>query len=194
MKFLPNLRRFGKTAGHDRSAYRDYQKRIGNYYLKNYVRPYASGNKILDIGCAEGGVLQAFVNSGFDCAGLEYSEHRVKYAIESGSKKIHFIQGDIEQNELKGKFDIILMLDVIEHLNNKKDALKNIKQALLENGICIISFHSLEDRIVKEKFKSFTKKGVLEIITKKPLTPNEEEMQQNIRSRSARMRVAECIK
>jgi len=140
MKFLPNLRRFGKTAGHDRSAYRDYQKRIGNYYLKNYVRPYASGNKILDIGCAEGGVLQAFVNSGFDCAGLEYSEHRVKYAIESGSKKIHFIQGDIEQNELKGKFDIILMLDVIEHLNNKKDALKNIKQALLENGICIISF------------------------------------------------------
>ncbi len=32
------------------------------------------------------------------------------------------------------------MLDVIEHLNNKKDALKNIKQALLENGICIISF------------------------------------------------------
>ncbi|MDP8264927.1 MAG: 16S rRNA (cytosine(1402)-N(4))-methyltransferase RsmH [Candidatus Aceula lacicola] len=60
--------------------------------------------------------------------------------------------------------------------------------------ICVISFHSLEDRIVKEKFKYFAKEEILEIITKKPLRPTEEEAECNVRSRSARLRVARRIK
>ena len=140
MKLFPRLSRFGKTAGHNRTAYRDYQKEIGNYYLENYVRPFAEGRKILDIGCAEGGVLEVIENAGFDCTGLEHSEHRVEYAKKTGSKKIKFIHGDIETKKLGNKFDVILMLDVIEHLENKQAALENIKQALLPKGICIISF------------------------------------------------------
>ncbi len=60
--------------------------------------------------------------------------------------------------------------------------------------ICVIAFHSLEDRIVKEKFRFFAKTGKLKLVTQKPLRPSLEEMNLNPRSRSARFRVAERIK
>lgn len=57
--------------------------------------------------------------------------------------------------------------------------------------ICVISFHSLEDRIVKNLFKKYAKQKKLQILTKRPLTPSREEIEQNPKSRSAKMRVAE---
>lgn len=56
--------------------------------------------------------------------------------------------------------------------------------------LCIISFHSLEDRIVKHRFRESEK---LRVITRKPITPSQEEMEQNVRSRSAKLRVAEKV-
>jgi 16S rRNA (cytosine1402-N4)-methyltransferase len=57
--------------------------------------------------------------------------------------------------------------------------------------ICVISFHSLEDRIVKVTFRQHEAKGVVNIITPKPLTPTMTEMRENPSSRSAKFRVAE---
>lgn len=57
----------------------------------------------------------------------------------------------------------------------------------------IISFHSLEDRIVKNGFRELSKVGKLSLVTKKPLRPGEDEISLNPRSRSARFRVAERI-
>ena len=57
----------------------------------------------------------------------------------------------------------------------------------------VIAFHSLEDRIVKENFKSLAKNGVISLVVKKPLRPSDEEIQANPRARSARFRVAERI-
>lgn len=59
--------------------------------------------------------------------------------------------------------------------------------------LCIISFHSLEDRIVKQKFRQYATQGQLRLITKKPLRPTEGEVTANPRARSARLRVAEKI-
>ncbi|MFH0827854.1 MAG: 16S rRNA (cytosine(1402)-N(4))-methyltransferase RsmH, partial [Candidatus Omnitrophota bacterium] len=59
--------------------------------------------------------------------------------------------------------------------------------------ICVISFHSLEDRVVKFTFKKFALEGAIKIITAKPLTPKESEIKDNPRSRSAKFRVAEKI-
>ena len=63
----------------------------------------------------------------------------------------------------------------------------------LEPGarICVISFHSLEDRIVKIEFRKFAKEGKIKIITKKPITPSHQESSANPRARSAKLRVAE---
>ncbi|MBD1995570.1 16S rRNA (cytosine(1402)-N(4))-methyltransferase RsmH [Leptolyngbya sp. FACHB-541] len=56
--------------------------------------------------------------------------------------------------------------------------------------IGIISFHSLEDRIVKHSFKE---SELLRVLTKKPMVPQEEEMKRNVRSRSAKLRLAERL-
>ena len=59
--------------------------------------------------------------------------------------------------------------------------------------IAVITFHSLEDRIVKNLFKGYAGLGVLKIITRKPVGASESEMISNPRSRSGRLRVAERI-
>jgi len=81
------------------------------------------------------------------------------------------------------------------------DELGALKEVLLKTGsflskdarLVVISFHSLEDRIVKHTFKDMAKEGILNIITKKPVRPGEDECMTNPRSRSAKLRVAERI-
>tara|TARA_B100000131_G_scaffold270825_1_gene270858 strand:- start:85 stop:981 length:897 start_codon:yes stop_codon:yes gene_type:complete len=62
----------------------------------------------------------------------------------------------------------------------------------LEKGgkIVIISFHSLEDRLVKKNFKDLSKNGLLKILTRKPIMASDEEVNANRRSKSAKMRCA----
>ncbi len=59
--------------------------------------------------------------------------------------------------------------------------------------ICVISFHSLEDRIVKFAFRKEASLGRIKIITPKPLTPQEEEIKENHSSRSSKLRVAQKV-
>ncbi|MFH1289166.1 MAG: 16S rRNA (cytosine(1402)-N(4))-methyltransferase RsmH [Patescibacteria group bacterium] len=59
--------------------------------------------------------------------------------------------------------------------------------------LAVISFHSGEDRIVKNIFKKFEKEGRLKIITKKPTIPSDKEILENPRSRSAKLRIIEKI-
>ncbi|MDD5166463.1 MAG: 16S rRNA (cytosine(1402)-N(4))-methyltransferase RsmH, partial [Candidatus Omnitrophica bacterium] len=79
-------------------------------------------------------------------------------------------------------------LETLETAINKAVELLNKKAR-----ICVISFHSLEDRIVKHSFRKFLAEGLVEIITPKPLTPLAQEVETNPASRSAKFRVAERL-
>ncbi len=80
-----------------------------------------------------------------------------------------------------------IRIEVNDELENLEIGLKMSLEILNSGGkIVVISFHSLEDRIVKNFFRD--NKDKLEIITKKPITPKEEEIKRNIRSRSAKLR------
>jgi len=57
----------------------------------------------------------------------------------------------------------------------------------------VISFHSLEDRIVKDAMREGAKLGQYKLLTKKPVTASEEEINRNPRSRSAKLRAAERV-
>ncbi|MGM0378209.1 MAG: 16S rRNA (cytosine(1402)-N(4))-methyltransferase RsmH [Bacillota bacterium] len=97
-------------------------------------------------------------------------------------------------------------IEVNNELGIIKDTIKDAVSLLKKDGkIVIITFHSLEDRIVKHTFKDLyndctcpdgmpictcDEKKVIEIITKKPIYPSEKELDENSRSRSAKLRVA----
>ena len=99
-----------------------------------------------------------------------------------------------------------IRIEVNDELGELAKLLESIEKARLSDClVAIISFHSLEDRIVKRVFKEFAKScicppGVMkcecgnnhslgEILTKKPITPSKKEMKYNARSRSSKMRV-----
>lgn len=87
-----------------------------------------------------------------------------------------------------------LRIETNNELGNLTAFLNDAEKYLEPNGrLAIISFHSLEDRIVKIAFQTKKKQGYFRIITKKPIRATDEEIYRNPRARSARLRVAEKL-
>ncbi|MEG6565500.1 16S rRNA (cytosine(1402)-N(4))-methyltransferase RsmH [Thermoanaerobacterium saccharolyticum] len=101
-----------------------------------------------------------------------------------------------------------IRIEVNEELKGLGDAVVDFVDVMNPGGrIAIITFHSLEDRIVKNTYKKLEdpctcpknlpctcgKKPIIKIVTKKPIVPNEDEIRVNPRSRSAKLRVAEKL-
>lgn len=84
-----------------------------------------------------------------------------------------------------------LRLYVNGELENLRSLLNDLPNILKPGGrIVIISFHSLEDRIVKNKFRELKQKNIMTLLTKKPITSGIEEIFNNPRARSAKLRAA----
>jgi 16S rRNA (cytosine1402-N4)-methyltransferase len=82
------------------------------------------------------------------------------------------------------------------YVNRELDEIRTLLEAapkLLKPSarLTVISFHSLEDRIAKDSLREGARQGIWEILTKKPVTAGEEELDRNPRSRSAKLRAAE---
>lgn len=85
-----------------------------------------------------------------------------------------------------------LRIAVNDELNNLKAALPASFEVLAPKGrLVVISFHSLEDRIVKNYFRELEESGVAWVLTDKPVTPSEVEIGRNPRSRSGKLRAVE---
>ena len=89
-----------------------------------------------------------------------------------------------------------LRIALNQELEGLSDALRDAASLLNPGGrVCVIGFHSGEDRIVKQTFRALSAKPapILLRLTKKPLVPTSEEQRRNPRSRSAKLRVAERL-
>jgi 16S rRNA (cytosine1402-N4)-methyltransferase len=85
-----------------------------------------------------------------------------------------------------------LRITVNDELENLKELLTAGPGLLKRNGyVAIISYHSLEDGLVKRDFIKNAKAGIYRIITKKPIVPTREEINENRRARSAKLRIAQ---
>lgn len=87
-----------------------------------------------------------------------------------------------------------LRIAVNDELTSLEEALPQALEVLAPQGrLVVISFHSLEDRIVKDFFRDKQQKGSIKILTQKPVEPTEEEVEFNPRSRSGKLRVAQKL-
>ena len=85
-----------------------------------------------------------------------------------------------------------LRIAVNDELGALQKLLDSAPDLLKPNGyIAIISFHSLEDRLVKLNFKQNAKEEIYKILTKKPISPTEQEISANPRARSSKLRIAQ---
>jgi 16S rRNA (cytosine1402-N4)-methyltransferase len=87
-----------------------------------------------------------------------------------------------------------LRIEVNNELDELRRGLDSSLRLLKKGGrLCTISYHSLEDRIVKHFMAQSSKRGLLRVMAKKPMTPGSEELRTNPSSRSAKLRAAEKI-
>lgn len=125
------------------------------------------------------------------------AESRKERPIESTLQLVQIIEKSVPGWYRRGRLNPAtktfqaLRIAVNDELNNLKNVLPQALEILEPEGrIAVISFHSLEDRIVKNFFRDKAKEASLKIFTKKPIAPSPEEIKNNPRSRSAKLRAA----
>ncbi len=122
---------------------------------KNSIVPFLEGEieinestKVIEIGCAEGGVLKPFIELGAQCVGVELNESRVKLANEFQKEavdrgQIQFIAKNIYDFDLssdENKFDIVILKDVIEHIHDQDKFMAQVGQLLRPGGVMFFGF------------------------------------------------------
>ncbi|MBI1341817.1 MAG: methyltransferase domain-containing protein [Terrimonas sp.] len=136
----------------DKKRYFDIQAENAAEYVIPFIEaafPIQPGMRVLEIGCAEGGVLKVFIDKGCTGIGVEMDEPRLVLARDFLQKeinegKIRFISKDIYQVDLdadfKGGFDIIVLKDVIEHIHDQAILIGWMKKFLRPEGVVFFGF------------------------------------------------------
>ena len=131
-------------------------------------------------------------------------EERNKKNIETAKELENIIFHNSDKSKKYGKINPATLIfqairiEVNDELNILKKSIENIKNILKKYGVVvIISYHSLEDRIVKRFFKdnekTKNKDGIFKLLNSKVLKPTNEEIKLNIASRSAKLRAAQLL-
>ena len=112
-------------------------------YIIDQAKPKNIKNlNILDLGCGGGLICEPLTRLGAKVTGVDFVKENIDaakvHAIEN-NLKITYLKQDLENLNLKKKYDIIIIFEVIEHLNNISEFIKNIKLHLKQNGNLLIS-------------------------------------------------------
>jgi SAM-dependent methyltransferase len=134
----------------NRELYFNEQKRITEQIILPYIRtsfPITPDSEILEVGCSDAGNLFPFLEMGCKVTGIDISEIRIKnafriYADHQSKQKLTLIAKDIFDivPEQTGKFDLIIVLDTIEHIQNQEKFLLHLKKFLKLDGRIFLGF------------------------------------------------------
>ncbi|HET6767043.1 MAG TPA: class I SAM-dependent methyltransferase [Chitinophagaceae bacterium] len=121
--------------------------------LLDSFEKYRQNNRILDVGCGEGWILELAMKRGWETYGTEFSSRAIEICEKKGIK---MYTGILNPANMKEKdFDIIVSSETIEHINNPREELANIYQLLRKGGLFYITtpnFNSYLRRMMKDKY------------------------------------------
>ncbi len=139
-----------------KSEVRKMKRETFGEYLKIISKHHKlKGSKLLDIGCATGYLLELAQEKGCDCSGVEVSSFAAKEASKKFPKRI--FNGTIEQAKYKDKqFDIITMIDLLEHVTDPIKTLNEVKRILKPDGYILIVTPNIDSVWVKLLGKKWT--------------------------------------
>ncbi len=129
----------------DPFVYAEYEYKLAKDYIIPKFKEYGidfKGKTVLDAGCGWGGCSLAFSEAKSKCMGIDVSKHQILIAKKFSKKKkakIEFHEDDICNLKTKGKFDVIILRDVIEYVNSPLKALVSLKDMLANEGIFYIT-------------------------------------------------------
>ena len=114
---------------------------INNFKLKNKFRPL-SGINILDIGCGGGLLSEPMSRMGANVTGIDASDKNIKIAKLHSKKnklKINYLCSSPEKLKIKNKFDVILNMEIVEHVEDIDFFLKSCSKLLKKNGLMFVA-------------------------------------------------------
>ena len=114
---------------------------INNFKLKNKLRPL-SGINILDIGCGGGLLSEPMCRLGANVVGIDASQKNIdiaKFHAKKNRLKINYMCATPESLKIKKKFDVILNMEIIEHVEDVNFFLKKSSELLKKNGLMFIA-------------------------------------------------------
>ena len=112
------------------------------YILETLNKKNLNNTTVLDIGCGGGLVSEGLSKIGATVTGVDFIKENIKVAKMHAKKnnlKINYFVKDFEKEKITSKYDVIIILEVLEHLNNWEGFLKKVKLSLKKNGTLIIS-------------------------------------------------------
>ena len=114
---------------------------INNFKLKNKFRPL-SGINILDIGCGGGLLSEPMSRMGANVTGIDASDKNIKIAKLHSKKnklKINYLCSSPEKLKITKKFDVILNMEIVEHVEDIDFFLKSCSKLLKKNGLMFVA-------------------------------------------------------
>jgi len=112
-------------------------------YIKQLINKKKLNNiKILDVGCGGGLISEGLTKIGADVTGIDFIKENISVAKMHAKKnklKINYFTKDFEKEKITSKYDAIIILEVLEHLNDWSAFIKKIRLNLKKNGVLIIS-------------------------------------------------------
>ena len=138
------------------------------YILANLPKKHVKDLSILDLGCGGGLICEPLAKLKAKVTGIDFIKENIevaKFHAQKTGLKINYINADLSNLELKKKYDLILMLEIIEHLDDWDKIITSIKRNLNKNGVLIIS--SINRTLLAKFFAIFLAEEVLNWVPKK---------------------------
>lgn len=132
----------------NRELYFDELVRTTRKYILPYIENFHSlspGSRVLEVGCGEGGNLKPFVEKGCEVMGVDSTEmkivHATRFLGKEGNERVSLVFSDILEVEPPAcGFDLIIINDVLEHVENKKRFLNHVRRFLSAGGMIFLGF------------------------------------------------------